>query len=1058
MNTKASLRKWPWIQPNQYRVARAGMVPYLAAWLLSTLVTVQLANAQGTVSFSNTTIPPERTHVFAPCPTNPALSLIGNGTSDIPPGTVDWSGFTRIGAGGVAGQYGAAGTFAQLLSANGANQPESLLTPQSPTTTFRTGGAAGYVAAVTATLNNVPRDAPLATIQMVAWDNSSGIYPTWAEAFPAWVGGLIAAGKGIVVNVTNIGGHVNPSPYILGLQSFNLFFVPFAPPTILHQPTNQATLIGLGADFTVAAAGSAPLFYQWYFNSTNTVSSASTNCCLELANVQPGQAGAYTVVITNDYGAVTSAPALLTVREASPPTIVTPPSSQTVLIGATVDFSVVATGWLPLTYSWLFNATNALGTGTNLHLANVQFAQAGAYSVIVSNFFGVVTSAPAWLTVTGIPPVIVGSPTNLAVAVGARADFRVGATGLPLPVYQWAFGGTGAITGATNSVLSLANVQFAQAGAYTVIVSNVFGVVTSAPAWLTVTGVPPVIVSSPTNQKVWIAGTATFSVVAEGTLPLAYQWLRGADAILQATNSALQLTNVEPWQAGVYTVVVTNAYGAVTSAPAALEVFPPGTVVIVSSPTNQKVWIAGTATFSVVAEGTLPLGYQWLRGADAILQATNSTLQLTNVQYRQAGVYTVVVTNAYGAATSAPAALEVFPAGTVLTASEADLRAAMAGGGVVTFACDGTIFLAYSISIVSDTRLDGSGRQVTVSGNRQAGVFIVNTNVTFTVVRLTIAEGSVVWGRGAAIFNNGGTVDASYCSFWDNTTFAPAPYDDSQYAVYGGAIYNGAGQVNLRSCAFGGNRASGGSGFGGAIYNSGTMTLDSCTFTDNSASGGDGAGWPDFYASAGRPGGEGSGGAIFNEGTLTVDRTTLCGNTATGGTGGAGPNGVPPPPSGGSPDGFPGGNGGSANGAAICNLGTLRVTRSTFAANVGTGGDGGAGGIATPPLTYGGAHGGAGGNAGSGLGGLFNSGAASLVNCTIAFNTGRGRAGGAGGAAPYGFYHGGTGGAGGNGGSGVGGVGGTCNLTNCTIISNLGQAGSGGAGGVGGPGWTQPGS
>ena len=80
-----------------------------------------------------------------------------------------------------------------------------------------------------------------------------------------------------------------------------------------------------------------------------------------------------------------------------------------------------------------------------------------------------------------------------------------------------------------------------------------------------------------------------------------------------------------------------------------------------------------------------------------------------------------------------------------------------------------------SFSIESDTRLDGSGRQVTISGDGQTGVFIVHTNVTFTVVRLTIAEGSVVWGRGAAIFNNGGTVDASYCSFWGNTAFAPAP-------------------------------------------------------------------------------------------------------------------------------------------------------------------------------------------------------------------------------------------------------------------------------------------
>ena len=147
--------------------------------------------------------------------------------------------------------------------------------------------------------------------------------------------------------------------------------------------------------------------------------------------------------------------------------------------------------------------------------------------------------------------------------------------------------------------------------------------------------------------------------------------------------------------------------------------------------------------------------------------------------------------------------------------------------------------------------------------------------------------------------------------------------------------------------------------------------------------------------SAGGAGGEGSGGAIFNQGTLTVDRTTLCGNTATGGSGGAGQLA----PYRGNRDGLPGGNGGGANGAAICNLGSLWVARSTFASNVVTGGAGGAGGVAALAVDYWCANGGHGGNGGSGLGGaLFNSGSASLVNCTVAFNTGSGGAGGAGGA------------------------------------------------------------
>jgi hypothetical protein len=368
-------------------------------------------------------------------------------------------------------------------------------------------------------------------------------------------------------------------------------------------------------------------------------------------------------------------------------------------------------------------------------------------------------------------------------------------------------------------------------------------------------------------------------------------------------------------------------------------------------------------------------------------------------------------------------------------------------------------------------------------------VFYVNTNVSFTVVNLTIADGMSPGGSailnlggavnltgvsfrsntasvgvsneeplasGGAIFNRGGTVNASNCSFVGNTAQTPFAFGSQYGLVYGGAIRNQAGQVNLRSCAFVGNRAFGGTspvpgygsppgsgdpGFGGAIHNSGTVTLDLCTLAGNSATGAPAGDWSNF---AGFSGSEGSGGAIFNQGTLTADRTTLCGNSATGGRGGLGAVDS----SGQTLNGYAGGNGGRANGAAICNLGSLWVTRSTFASNVVTGGAGfrGTGGMLFVDI---GGNGGGGGNGGSGLGGaLFNSGAASLVNCTIAFNTGSGGAGGAGGPGSGYRSPSGAGGAGGNGGSGFGGVDGTCDLINCTVTWNLGHAGSGGAGGA----------
>jgi hypothetical protein len=86
-----------------------------------------------------------------------------------------------------------------------------------------------------------------------------------------------------------------------------------------------------------------------------------------------------------------------------PPIILTPPSTQTGEIGTTPELWVDATNTLPGTidYQWFFSGTNALGNATNafLDLTNVQFVQAGIYSVVVSSLYGSVTSAPALLNV-----------------------------------------------------------------------------------------------------------------------------------------------------------------------------------------------------------------------------------------------------------------------------------------------------------------------------------------------------------------------------------------------------------------------------------------------------------------------------------------------------------------------------------------------------------------------------------------------------------------------------------------------------------------------------------
>ena len=196
--------------------------------------------AQGVLLFQTRTVGTHISRVYAPLASNIYFSQLGNGTADFPAGTTLWTGFPLIGSSGIAGQYGGSSTLAQLLTAPGLNASESGLVPQTPITTFRTGAAAGFVTTITVTANNVGLDAA-GTIEMAVWDNSSGQYPTWKEAFAAWTEGNIAAGESGRFNAT-FGGTGTP-PNLVDLQSFNLYYLIPEPSGFALAALGLATLL-----------------------------------------------------------------------------------------------------------------------------------------------------------------------------------------------------------------------------------------------------------------------------------------------------------------------------------------------------------------------------------------------------------------------------------------------------------------------------------------------------------------------------------------------------------------------------------------------------------------------------------------------------------------------------------------------------------------------------------------------------------------------------------------------------------------------------------------------
>jgi endonuclease/exonuclease/phosphatase family metal-dependent hydrolase len=178
----------------------------------------------------------------------------------------------------------------------------------------------------------------------------------------------------------------------------------------------------------------------------------------------------------------------------SAPAISLQPQSQIVPPGSNVTFSVVAVGDVPLSYQWRFNGNSiSSASNTSYSITNVQFSHAGNYSVVVTNTSGSVTSSLATLIV-GIAPAISSQPQSLTTNVGAIVSFSVGASGNPAPNYQWRLNGN-PISGATASSYTRMNVQAADTGDYSVLVTNVAGSVMSSNATLTVNSGTPLIIA-----------------------------------------------------------------------------------------------------------------------------------------------------------------------------------------------------------------------------------------------------------------------------------------------------------------------------------------------------------------------------------------------------------------------------------------------------------------------------------------------------------------------------------------------------------------------------------
>ena len=235
--------------------------------------------------------------------------------------------------------------------------------------------------------------------------------------------------------------------------------------------------------------------------------------------------------------------------------------------------------------------------------------------------------------------------------------------------------------------------------------------------------------------------------MATGTPPLEYQWRRNRVDLPGETADCLTVTNIRV--SALFSVVVSNSEGAVTSRQATAGVVLPPT--ISRQPTDQVNDVGGTSTLGATATG-LQMSYQWQRNGVDVPGATNNTLTLNNLQASQAGNYRMLVSNLAGSATSEAASLTLFTKITGEPAIDDEGHSMLAAWG--DYNNDGYI----------DLFIARDGGNLTNAAPAPAYLYRNNNGSSFT--RMTGPEvGSIAtdlaagWGCAWGDYNNDGQLD-----------------------------------------------------------------------------------------------------------------------------------------------------------------------------------------------------------------------------------------------------------------------------------------------------------
>ena len=438
--------------------------------------------------------------------------------------------------------------------------------------------------------------------------------------------------------------------------------------SITQQPTNITVLQGYSATFDIVAAGTPPIGYQWYRNSS-LIAGATSSAYTLAAAAATNNGDLYSCVVSNYANGsphtLPSANAMLTVTPNQAPVAQLLFAPVT---GTRDTYSGVVGGVFKV------GATDALVTHLGYYITN------GATSLNFLHHVGIFSADGSTLLASvGVPDVTsfvldnyLWDPLPVPLVLTNNTSYIIAAevysgSGDPWPdifAANWNPYYVGNNPASTQIALySAGGATFPTAPNNGNVTGSLYG-----PGNLAILPAgPPVVLMLQTNETEYATSNATFAAFVDGQPPLSVQWYKVGSpdtAVPGQTNATLMLNNLALSDSGTYYLIATNNVGSMQGSNATLTVLPAGKPNIIQQPMPQTVYVHQSASFSVAAS-VPPLSYQWWFGNNPISGATDSTYSVLGATLATAGNYMATLSNSFGVSTSEVAVLTVLnpPAG-----------------------------------------------------------------------------------------------------------------------------------------------------------------------------------------------------------------------------------------------------------------------------------------------------------------------------------------------------------------------------------------------------------